>query len=201
MRRCLPLLLAAGLLACGERTQEQPAVAYGATPTTVVVRVWVADTAYDLEFVRAADTSRDVRIGRSRRWLLGAATMGMSPLPERPDYYAIFPGDQAIATERAGATALQYDIFAAVVLDPTVPVAELRSASTVLRHANEPFEMPAAWTLDSVPGGAALQDELNFSGMQELTWFRNPDGSYPRILLVAQNVAAPIRRFQRPQAP
>jgi len=197
MRACL-LLLAAGLVGCADQSQEQPEAMYGETPTAVVVRVWVADSAYDLEFVRAADTSRDVRIGRSRRWLLGAATMQVSPLPERPDYYAIFPGDQAVATERPGMTAIQYDVHAAVVLDRALGPGELRSSHAILRHASETFQMPSGWTLDSVPGGSALQDELNFSGMQELTYFRNPDGTYPRVLVMAQNVTAPLRRSQEP---
>jgi len=198
MHRCLPLLLAAGISACGERAQEQPKVTYGATATAVVVPVWVADTAYDLEFVRAADTTRDVRIGRSRRWLLGAATIGMSPLPERPDYYAVFPGDRAVATERPGTVAIQFDIHAAVVLDPSLSPADLRSAGDILRHANETFRMAPGWSIDSIPGGSALQDELNLSGMQELAYFANPDGTYPRILIMAQNVTAPLRRSQAP---
>lgn len=197
MRACL-LLLAAGLFGCAERVQERAEAAYGETPTAVVVRVWVADSAYDLEFVRAADTSRDIRLGRSRRWLLGAATMGASPLPERPDYYAIFPGDLSAATEQPGATAIQYDVYAAVVLDRTLVLAELQSSQAILRHASETFQMPAGWTLDSVPGGSALQDQLNFSGMQELSYFQNPDGTYPRVLVVAQNVTAPLRRVQKP---
>ena len=197
MRACL-LLLAAGLFGCAERVQEQAEAAYGETPTAVVVRVWIADSAYDLEFVRAADTSRDIRLGRSRRWLLGAATMGASPLPERPDYYAVFPGDLSVATEQPGATAIQYDVHAAVVLDRTLVLAELQSSQAILRHASETFQMLSGWTLDSVPGGSALQDELNFSGMRELTYFQNQDGTYPRVLVLAQNVTAPLRRVQKP---
>ena len=198
MRRCFAVLATAGLIACEDAAREQPEATYGPTPTAVIVRVWVADSAHDLEFVRAADTSRDIRLGRSRRWLLGAATMGASPLPERPDYYAVFPGELAVATERPGATAIQFDVHAAVVLDATVEPADLHSSRAILRHAGETFRMPPGWTLDSVPGGSALQDELNFSGMQELLYFGNPDGTFPRVLVLAQNVAAPLRRSQRP---
>jgi hypothetical protein len=196
MRRLTSTLLLAGLWAC-EPAQEEPAVVYGETPTAVVVRVWVADSAYDLEFVRAADTARDGRLGRTKTWLVGAATIGMSPLPHRPDYYAVFPGDGAdVATERPGSQAIQYDIYAGVVLDPEVPLAELRSAGAILRHSNESFRMPRGWTFDSIPGGAGLRDQVNLSGMEELGFFRNPDGTYPRILVMAMNVAAPIRRHR-----
>jgi len=85
-----------------------------------------------------------------------------------------------------------------VVLDPTIALTDLRSSQAILRYAGETFQMSSGWTLDSVPGGAALQDELNFSGMQELTYFQNPNGTYPRILVMAQNVIAPLRRSQRP---
>lgn len=196
MRRFLLISLAAGLLAC-ESAQEAPMVTYGETPTAVVVRVWIADSAYDLEFVRATDTTRDARLGRTKSWLVGAATIGMSPLPQRPDYYAVFPGEGAdVATERPGSQVIQYDLYAATVLDPAVPDSALRSVPAILQYSNENFRIPPGWTFDSIPGGAALSDQINLSGMEELVFFRNPDGTYPRVLVMAMNVSVPVRRHQ-----
>lgn len=196
MRRFLLLALVTVLSAC-ESVQEEPAVTYGATPTAVVVRVWVNDSAHAYEFVRAADTTRDARIGRTKSWIVGAATIGMSPLPERPDYYAVFPtGGGDVATEEVGSQTIQFDLYAAAVLDPDVAAADLHSARAILAHSNESFNMPRGWTFDSIPAGEALRDQVNLSGMEELAFFRNPDGTFPRVLIMAMNVSAPLRRHQ-----
>lgn len=187
--------VAAAVLGCGEPAEEP--VTYGDTDRAVVVQVWAADSSYDAEFMKGQDSTRHVRLGRSQSWPVGQAQRSTSPNETRADYIRLFPGDRAVATAVPVAEPAYYDLFAAMVLDPSVTPAQLTNADTVRRLSQEGFDMPAGWTFDSIPGGEALRDQANLSGMEELVFFQNPDGTYPRVLLVPLNVVAPLRTHVR----
>lgn len=188
---------AAAAAACGCGDSADEAAAYGETDRAVVVQVWVADSAYDAEFMKGQDTTLQVRLGRSQSWPVGQAQRSTSPNDTRPDYFRLFPGSRATASTPPSAEAVYYDLYAAIVLDTAVTPEEITSADAVRHLSGQRFALPDAWTFDSIPGGEALRDQLNLSGMEELIFFQNPDGSYPRVLLMPLNVVAPLRTHRR----
>ena len=191
MQRWVLILAAGAMMACEAGEADTPE--YGETESAVVVPVWVDRRQIDAEFVKSDIPEENVSFGD---WAVGKAQLGQSPRPDRSDYYGVFPSDgYGVAATMPGPDAEDFDLYAAVIIDPSLPDSAIRNATSVFQFSRQKYRLPSGWTLDSIPGGDALQTKVKIASFEEFEFlFKNQqDGTYPRLLLVPMNATVPIR--------
>ena len=193
MQRWVLILAAGAMIACGGDAGEADTPEYGETESAVVVPVWVNRQQVDAEFVKSEIPEENLSLGD---WAVGKAQLGQSPRPDRSDYYGVFPSDGfGVTATMPGADAEDFDLYAAVIIDPSLSDTAIRTANSVFQFSRQKYRMPSGWTLDSIPGGEALQTKVKIESFEEFEFlFKDQQaGTYPRLLLVPMNVTVLIR--------
>jgi hypothetical protein len=157
------------------------------------------DVAYlDGKLVRWIPTSGGPRqkLLHAGPWLIGARNND-KPRDGRLNVYLVAPGTQwhsekapqfdhnlvinALPKDPEGSA--EWDVYVAVVLDPTLEV-DVRSERDLILARQQSFTPADDYTFDKIPGAAFLREFLKFQAVSDLEGFRRRDGSLPRLVLV-----------------
>jgi hypothetical protein len=133
-------------------------------------------------------------------WNVGARANGHpKPSDHSPNLYLVVPGTQfersgneafnhnrIVSTIPKGGGAWDWDVYWALVIDPTLTI-DFHRERELLVAAQEEFMPPSDFTLEKAPAQEVLRDVLKIKTMAQLQKYRRPDGTLPGILIVPAN--------------
>jgi hypothetical protein len=147
---------------------------------------------------RATGTGRVAQFGP---WGLGERVKDDKLREERLNLYIVLPGKQyrsfrhrqynhnlVINKYTVDGKPREWDVFWCIVLDPTLRN-DLRSEYDLLVAANHRFRPTNDFRIRRIPSHAAMAEELNVNGVDDLRRFRAKDGSLPRLLIIPAHLA------------
>lgn len=161
-----------------------------------VTEVYFQGRAVKFEGVPARGFTRWFRFGP---WRYGARG-GERPDDKHPNLYLLVPGSEhhsdampqfdhtAIINTRADQQEAHWDVYWAVVLDPSL-TRDIRSEQDMLLEAQNVFSPGEQFDLHDVPGREVLMRHLKVENVSDLERFRHKDGGLPRLVIVPARVS------------
>lgn len=191
-RRALQIGTLAGVCAC------VGAAAFAlADPPLPVTEVCFEGRAVKFEGAPAHGFTRWFRYGP---WQYGARGSESRPDDKNPNLYLVVPGSEhhsdampqfdhtAIVSTLANQAEVHWDVYWAVVLDPSL-TGDLRDERDLLLEAQNLFSPPEQFDLHDVPGREVLTRHLKVQNVADLERFRRKDGRLPRLVIVPAGVS------------
>jgi hypothetical protein len=163
----------------------------------------------ELAFARARRMNTAFRFGP---WELDAHAAREKPRDPNPNLYIVAPGHQytstaepsfdhteVISTIPVKAEPREWDVYWAIVLDPTLKES-FHSERQLLLATQNGFGVTDNFNLRSIPGIAFLRQFLKVHSLKNLDRFRLPDGTLPRLIIVPAGVSIKATAID-PEAP
>ena len=142
--------------------------------------------------------SAQLRVGP---WLLGVRAADSKPRDQRRNLYVVFPGTQhrapgwpdydhncVLSDVSATAEPVEWDVYWAVVLDPTLQE-DFRSEQELVLAAQSSFVPPDLLEFNDLPAEGFLRAQMKVRSLGDLTRFRRKDGTLPRLLITPAGYA------------
>jgi hypothetical protein len=134
-------------------------------------------------------------------WLLGVRADDPRPRDRRRNLYVVFPGtlhrspgwpdyDHNCVLSDLPATAepVEWDVYWAVVLDPTLQE-DFRSEQALVLADQSSFIPPDLLEFSDVPAAGFLRAQMKVRSLGDLARFRRKDGTLPRLLITPAGYA------------
>lgn len=134
-------------------------------------------------------------------WLLGVRAADSTPRDRRRNLYVVFPGtlhrspgwpdyDHNCVLSDLPATAepVEWDVYWAVVLDPTLQE-DYRSEQALVLADQSSFIPPDLLEFNDVPAAGFLRAQMKVRSLGDLARFRRKDGTLPRLLITPAGYA------------
>ena len=142
--------------------------------------------------------SAQLRVGP---WLLGVRAADSKPRDRRLNLYVVFPGTQhrapgwpeydhncVLSDLPSTADAVEWDVYWAVVLDPTLQE-DFRSEQELVLAAQSSFIPPDLLEFNDLPAEGFLRAQMKVRSLADLARFRRKDGTLPRLLITPAGYA------------
>jgi hypothetical protein len=136
---------------------------------------------------------RDSKIGP---WNIFAHVLHDKPRDPHPNLYIVAPGTQytsavagqfdhneVISTLPLKPDPVEWDVYYAVVLDPSLQE-DFRSEQQLILATQKEFEPGENFTIAEIPGAVFLKKYLGIDSVQSLAPYRRSGGKLPRIIIV-----------------
>jgi len=178
------------------------AIVYAAGPIDAghiqIDSAYYQDQAVPFHVVEQGSRWNQLRVGP---WLMGVRAADSKPSDQRRNLYVVFPGNQhrapgwpeydhncVLSGLPATDEPVEWDVFWAVVLDPTLHE-EFRSERELVLAAQSGFFPPDLLEFNDLPAEGFLRAQMKVRSLGDLTPFRRKDGTLPRLLIAPAGYA------------
>jgi len=189
------ILRFAGLVGCATALW---ASAPSADPPSSVSAVYLRGQPVDFHLASAGQGQQPFSIGP---WQFGARVSDRKPRDKRLNLYLVAPGTQhhaegyeefdhndVINALPPGDATVEWDVYWAIVLDPTLRQ-DLRSEQDLIVRAQEGFVPGDLFEFQDIPGQAFLRAFLEIDSLDGLAPYQRRDGQLPRVIIVPAGFA------------
>jgi hypothetical protein len=141
------------------------------------------------------------KVFRFGPWDLGPKLESRERDDKRPNLYVVVPGSAAsndtepeynhnlvLSTVPKADESSDFDVYWAVVLDPNVKE-DIRAETQLLLAAQEPFTPGQDFQFSKIPSQAFLRAFLHIDSLDQLSEYRRPDGSLPKVAIIPAKFA------------
>jgi hypothetical protein len=169
-----------------------------ADPPSSVSAVYLRGQPVDFHLAPAGKGQPPFSIGP---WQFGVRVSDRKPRDKRLNLYLVAPGTQhhsegyeefdhndLINALPPGDAAVEWDVYWAIVLDPTLRP-DLRSEQDLIMKAQEGFVPGDLFEFQDIPGQAFLRAFLEIDSLDGLAPYRRRDGQLPRVIIVPAGFA------------
>ncbi|MGC2322672.1 MAG: hypothetical protein WA463_08590, partial [Terriglobales bacterium] len=134
-------------------------------------------------------------------WLLGVRADDPKPRDRRRNLYVVFPGtlhrspgwpdfdhNCVLSDLPASAEPVEWDVYWAVVLDPTLQE-DFRSEQALVLADQSSFIPPDLLEFSDIPAAGFLRAQMKVRSLGDLARYRRKDGTLPRLLITPAGYA------------
>lgn len=134
-------------------------------------------------------------------WLLGVRASDSTPRDRRRNLYVVFPGtlhrspgwpdfdhNCVLSDLPASAEPVEWDVYWAVVLDPTLQE-DFRSEQALVLADQSSFIPPDLLEFSDIPAAGFLRAQMKVRSLGDLARYRRKDGTLPRLLITPAGYA------------